>query len=139
MRALRPPQAFRLYKEASFQQPTYLTIISSPCPPNFFLSYPQAFRLYTEASFQQLPPSTLPEIQRTNLASVVLQVGLVNWQCGLGGRVRAAELCQCRPCACGGCTDQQRPRWPPTLTCVCHLPWRVPTVESAGHPGRAWV
>ena len=35
---------------------------------------PQAFRLYTEASFQQLPPSTLPEIQRTNLASVVLQV-----------------------------------------------------------------
>lgn len=34
----------------------------------------KAFRLYTEASFQQLPPTTLPEIQRTNLASVVLQL-----------------------------------------------------------------
>lgn len=50
---------------------------------------PQAFRLYTEASFQQLPPSTLPEIQRTNLASVVLQVGRgghtwswSGWPCG---------------------------------------------------------
>jgi ATP-dependent RNA helicase DHX8/PRP22 len=34
----------------------------------------KAFRLYTEASFEALPKSTLPEIQRTNLGSVVLQV-----------------------------------------------------------------
>lgn len=34
----------------------------------------KAFRLYTEASFRQLPPATLPEIQRTNLASTVLQL-----------------------------------------------------------------
>ncbi|GAB4816131.1 hypothetical protein N2152v2_003177 [Parachlorella kessleri] len=33
----------------------------------------RAYRLYTEASFQQLPTTTLPEIQRTNLAAVVLQ------------------------------------------------------------------
>lgn len=35
----------------------------------------KAYRLYTEAAFRQLPPTTLPEIQRTNLAAVVLQVG----------------------------------------------------------------
>ncbi|KAL4447805.1 hypothetical protein ABPG75_005024 [Micractinium tetrahymenae] len=34
----------------------------------------KAFRLYTEASFRQLPPATVPEIQRTNLASTVLQL-----------------------------------------------------------------
>ncbi|KAL4442503.1 hypothetical protein ABPG77_005087 [Micractinium sp. CCAP 211/92] len=34
----------------------------------------KAFRLYTEASFRQLAPTTLPEIQRTNLASTVLQL-----------------------------------------------------------------
>ena len=41
----------------------------------------KAFRLYTEASFQQLPPTTLPEIQRTNLASVVLQARGAGWPC----------------------------------------------------------
>ena len=34
----------------------------------------KAFRLYTESAFQQLQPTTLPEIQRTNLSSVVLQL-----------------------------------------------------------------
>lgn len=65
-----------------------------PCP-----AFLQAFRLYTEASFQQLPPSTLPEIQRTNLASVVLQVGLVNWQCGSRLPGRRSLSCQSGPCA----------------------------------------
>ncbi|PRW45383.1 ATP-dependent RNA helicase dhx8 isoform A [Chlorella sorokiniana] len=44
----------------------------------------KAFRLYTEASFQQLPASTLPEIQRTNLASVVLQLKALGIQDVLG-------------------------------------------------------
>lgn len=35
----------------------------------------RAYRLYNEESFSQLAPTTLPEIQRSNLASVVLQVG----------------------------------------------------------------
>ena len=34
----------------------------------------KAFRLYTEAAFRQLAPTTLPEIQRSNLAAVVLQL-----------------------------------------------------------------
>lgn len=34
----------------------------------------KAYRLYTEASFSELPPATPPEILRTNLASVVLQL-----------------------------------------------------------------
>ena len=32
------------------------------------------YRLYTEESFQSLPPSTVPEIQRCELSSVVLQL-----------------------------------------------------------------
>jgi HrpA-like RNA helicase len=35
----------------------------------------KAFRLYTEETFAALMPATPPEIQRSNLASVVLQVG----------------------------------------------------------------
>ena len=34
----------------------------------------KAFRLYTEAAFESLEPTTLPEIQRSNLGSVVLQL-----------------------------------------------------------------
>ena len=34
----------------------------------------KAFRLFTEASFNQLAPTTLPEIQRVNLATVALQL-----------------------------------------------------------------
>lgn len=34
----------------------------------------KAYRLYTESSFRELAPTTLPEIQRTNLAAVVLQL-----------------------------------------------------------------
>ena len=34
----------------------------------------KAFRLYTEASFHQLAPTSLPEMQRVNLASVALQL-----------------------------------------------------------------
>ena len=34
----------------------------------------KAFRLYTEDAFAALSPTTLPEIQRTNLASVVLHL-----------------------------------------------------------------
>lgn len=34
----------------------------------------KAYRLFTEATFQQLAPATAPEIQRTNLSSVVLQL-----------------------------------------------------------------
>lgn len=44
----------------------------------------KAFRLYTEASFRQLPPTTLPEIQRTNLASTVLQLKALGIQDVLG-------------------------------------------------------
>lgn len=34
----------------------------------------KAYRLYTERSFDELDPATLPEIQRSNLGSVVLQL-----------------------------------------------------------------
>lgn len=34
----------------------------------------KAFRLFTEASFNQLAPTTWPEIQRVNLATVALQL-----------------------------------------------------------------
>lgn len=34
----------------------------------------KAFRLFTEASFNQLAATTLPEIQRVNLATVALQL-----------------------------------------------------------------
>lgn len=34
----------------------------------------KAYRLYTERAFDDLEPTTLPEIQRTNLCSVVLQL-----------------------------------------------------------------
>ncbi|KAL1889770.1 hypothetical protein Cpir12675_005655 [Ceratocystis pirilliformis] len=34
----------------------------------------KCFRLYTEASFDELPESNIPEIQRTNLAPIVLQL-----------------------------------------------------------------
>lgn len=34
----------------------------------------KCFRLFTEAAFQALQPTTPPEIQRSNLASVVLQL-----------------------------------------------------------------
>ncbi len=50
-------------------------------PPETAVSVPagreqpgKAFRLYTEAAFRQLAPTTLPEIQRSNLAAVVLQL-----------------------------------------------------------------
>ena len=34
----------------------------------------KAYRLYTEAAFASLPTTTLPEIQRSNLTNVVLQL-----------------------------------------------------------------
>ncbi len=34
----------------------------------------KAFRLYTERAFDELAPATPPEIQRSNLGSVVLQL-----------------------------------------------------------------
>ncbi|KPP75049.1 putative ATP-dependent RNA helicase DHX35 [Scleropages formosus] len=34
----------------------------------------KCFRLYTEEDFEKLPPSTVPEMQRTNLAPVILQL-----------------------------------------------------------------
>lgn len=34
----------------------------------------KCYRLYTEKAFQDLPPVTIPEIQRSNLASVILQL-----------------------------------------------------------------
>lgn len=34
----------------------------------------KAYRLYTETAFDDLEPTTVPEILRSNLASVVLQV-----------------------------------------------------------------
>lgn len=34
----------------------------------------KCFRLYPESEFEKLMPATVPEIQRTNLASVVLQL-----------------------------------------------------------------
>ncbi|MGH0164759.1 UNVERIFIED_CONTAM: hypothetical protein FKN15_047917 [Acipenser sinensis] len=34
----------------------------------------KCYRLYTEEDFEKLPPSTVPEMQRTNLAPVILQL-----------------------------------------------------------------
>ena len=34
----------------------------------------KSYRLYTEESFQKLLPSTIPEMQRSNMAPVVLQL-----------------------------------------------------------------
>lgn len=39
----------------------------------------QCFRLLTEESFEKLEPSPIPEIQRCNLANMVLQVGVLNF------------------------------------------------------------
>ena len=62
----------------------------------------KAFRLYTEGSFQQLPPATLPEIQRTNLASVVLQASrAAGVHAGVHVGVRLAYTAR-QACACRG-------------------------------------
>lgn len=44
----------------------------------------KAFRLYTESSFNQLAGTTLPEIQRVNLASVALQLKALGFDDLLG-------------------------------------------------------
>lgn len=44
----------------------------------------KAYRLYTEASFNQLPPTSLPEIQRVNLATVALQLKALGFDDLLG-------------------------------------------------------
>lgn len=74
-------QAAQAQAKSLLPVPTCLAHTSSPALPQP-LSAGKAFRLYTEASFQQLPRATLPEIQRTNLASVVLQVALTGWVWG---------------------------------------------------------
>ena len=51
----------------------------------------KAFRLYTEDAFQHLPAATLPEIQRTNLSSTVLQARC--GVCGGGGGPRRPPVC----------------------------------------------
>jgi hypothetical protein len=45
-----------------------------PTPPAGREAEGHAYRLFTEAAFAELAPTTAPEIQRTNLASVVLQL-----------------------------------------------------------------
>ncbi len=73
----------------------------------------KAYRLYTEASFQQLAPTTLPEIQRTNLAAVVLQVragpGAGGRGLGWGWGCWCGAALQHVPCPCPA----------PALPCTC--------------------
>jgi HrpA-like RNA helicase len=63
----------------------------------------KAFRLYTEGSFQQLPPATLPEIQRTNLASVVLQASKA--AAGLWLAVACPGMLCMHACVCLACSQ----------------------------------
>lgn len=63
------------------RQHTPSPLVDSPPPDSSFPRSPpgregpgKAFRLYTEAAFAKLAPSTAPEILRTNLSSVVLQL-----------------------------------------------------------------
>lgn len=56
---------------------TFITLTLLPLlasPPSGREAPGKAFRLYTESTFDELTPTTLPEIQRSNLRSVMLQL-----------------------------------------------------------------
>ena len=54
----------------------------------------KAFRLYTERTFSELEPMTTPEIQRSNLGSVILQVRIFG-EIQLLGLLLSAESLPC--------------------------------------------
>ena len=81
----------------------------------------KCFRLYTEASFyKDLQEQTYPEILRSNLGSVVLQLkklgidDLVSEGGGAGGRAGLLGGCW------GWC-------WPPVGNCITQLQWQTAT------------
>ena len=106
----------------------------------------KAYRLYTEAAFASLPAATLPEIQRTNLTSVVLQLKAMGIEDVLGfdfmdppptaALLRAHELlCEVdimlTDSSCQGVSDD--PGTQTTLVCAgSHLvPWtRMASLHS---------
>jgi hypothetical protein len=61
-----------------------------PVPPSGREAPGKAYRLFTERAFDALDATTLPEIQRTNLASVVLQLKALGINVGGGGHADCA-------------------------------------------------